>query len=46
MVPVNLVHIISFVGFDYGMSAKDIANGIVAGHLSLHERHALVHCHE
>ena len=46
MVPVNLVHIISFVGFDYNMSAKEIANGIVAGHLSLHERHALVHCHE
>jgi hypothetical protein len=40
------VHIISFVGFEYGLSAKEIANRIVAGHLSLHERHAIVRCHE
>lgn len=38
MVPVNLVHEISDVGFDYGMSARQIANGVVSGHLVLHER--------
>ena len=38
MVPVNLVHEISDVGFDYGMSAKQIAQGVVDGHLVLHER--------
>jgi len=31
MVPVNLVHEIAQVGFDYGMSARDIARGIVNG---------------
>ena len=46
MVPVNLVHIVSFAGYDYGMSAREIASGIVAGHLMLHEKRATVHCHE
>lgn len=38
MVPVNLVHEISSVGFDYGMSAKQVAKGVVDGHLLVHER--------
>jgi len=38
MVPVNLVHEISHVGFDYHMSAQKIANEIVKGHLALYER--------
>lgn len=38
MVPINLVHEISDVGFDYGMSAKQIAKGVVGGHLIVHER--------
>jgi hypothetical protein len=35
MVPVNLVHAISGVGFDYGMSAREVADAIT-------ERHALL----
>lgn len=38
MVPVNLVHEISSVGFDYGMSAQQVAKGVVDGHLIVHER--------
>lgn len=38
MVPVNLVHEISDVGFDFGMSAKSVADGVVEGHMILHER--------
>lgn len=38
MVPVNLVHEISDVGLDYGMSAKQLARAIVDGHLVVHER--------
>tara|TARA_R110002020_G_scaffold202827_22_gene406080 strand:+ start:406 stop:2343 length:1938 start_codon:yes stop_codon:yes gene_type:complete len=38
MVPVNLVHEISDVGFDYCMSASEVARGVVEGHLVLHER--------
>ncbi|MEZ6063208.1 MAG: multiheme c-type cytochrome [Planctomycetaceae bacterium] len=37
MVPINLVQEISDIGFDYGMSAKAIAKGVVDGHLILHE---------
>jgi len=40
MVPVNLVHEISHVGFDYGMSAKQIAKGVVDGHLIVREQFA------
>lgn len=40
MVPVNLVGAIMGVGFDYGMSPRDIADGILAGHLVLWEREA------
>jgi len=38
MVPVNLVHEVSSVGFDYGMSARQVAQGVVDGHLVVHER--------
>lgn len=42
MVPVNLVHEISDVGFDYGMSAAQVANNVVTGHLVVHERTASI----
>ena len=38
MMPANLVNDIQTVGFDYGMSPRQIANNIVAGHLVLHEQ--------
>ena len=38
MVPVNLVHEIEDVGFDYGMTARDIADAVVAGHVVVRER--------
>ncbi len=46
MVPVNLVHVISFAGFQYGLTAKEIADRLVEGHLVLHERCTQVNCHE
>lgn len=41
MVPVNLVHEISSVGFDYGLSAKEVAERVVRGHTVLHDRAAI-----
>jgi hypothetical protein len=38
MVPVNLVHEVSGVGFDYDMSERQVAEAVVAGHLVLDER--------
>ena len=38
MVPVNLVHEIADVGFDYGLTEKEVAEAIVAGHLVVRER--------
>lgn len=38
MVPINLVNEIKDVGFDYDMSAKDVANGVLSGHTVLWER--------
>ena len=38
MVPINLVNEVSEVGFDYGMTARQIANRIVGGHMVVHER--------
>ncbi|MEM1203602.1 MAG: multiheme c-type cytochrome [Acidobacteriota bacterium] len=38
MVPVNLIHEIKNVGFDYGMTARDVADKVVEGHLVLWER--------
>lgn len=32
MVPVNLVHAIMGVGFDYGMTPREVADAVVAGH--------------
>ena len=40
MVPVNLIQIISSAGFDYSLSAREVANRIREGHLVLHERKA------
>lgn len=37
MVPINLVSEISDVGFDYGLSAKNIADSIVDGHIVVRE---------
>jgi hypothetical protein len=37
MVPVNLIHAIQDVGFDYGMSARDLADNVVQGHMVLWE---------
>lgn len=42
MVPVNLVHEISPAGFDYGMSAKNVADGVVAGHMVIRETSATI----
>jgi len=33
MVPVNLINEIRSVGFDYGMSARDVADALVHGHI-------------
>ena len=38
MVPVNLVHEIADVGFDYGMTEKEVAEAVVAGHVVVRER--------
>lgn len=38
MVPPNLVDDIKSVGFDYGMSAREVADAVVAGHRILWER--------
>lgn len=42
MVPVNLVHEIAAVGFDYGLSADEVARRVVAGHSVLWERETMV----
>ena len=38
MIPVNLVHEIQGVGFDYFMSPRDVADGVVNGAQTLYER--------
>lgn len=38
MVPVNLIYEIQDVGFDYGMSPREVADAVVAGHQVLWER--------
>lgn len=38
MVPSNLIRTIQFVGFDYGMSARQVADEVRAGHLTLYDR--------
>ena len=42
MVPPNLIHEISFVGFDYGMSAREVADSVVEGHIVVEERDLLL----
>ena len=32
MVPVNLIHEIQGVGFDYGLSPREVADRVVEGH--------------
>ncbi len=44
MVPPNLVDAIKDVGFDYGMSARDVADAVVAGHRVLWERETEITC--
>ena len=38
MVPVNLVHEIADVGFDYGLTEREVADAVVAGHVLVRER--------
>ncbi|MDH3744671.1 MAG: cytochrome c family protein [Acidobacteriota bacterium] len=38
MVPVNLIHEIKDIGFDYGMSAREVAERVVDGHLVVWDR--------
>lgn len=38
MVPVNLIAAIQDVGFDYGMSAREVADNVVAGHSVVWEK--------
>jgi hypothetical protein len=42
MVPVNLVNEIKTVGFDYGMSPRQIADNLVAGHMIVWEKSAVL----
>ena len=42
MVPINLINEIKDVGFDYGMSAREVAEGVLAGHLVLWERDVIL----
>ncbi len=38
MIPINLINEIRVVGFDYGMSAREVADRVLAGHQILWER--------
>lgn len=40
MIPINLIDAIKDVGFDYGMSPRQVGDNILAGHLVIHERQA------
>lgn len=42
MVPVNLVHAIQGVGFDYGMSPRQVADAVVAGHQILWQKELVI----
>ncbi len=42
MIPVNLVHAIQDVGFDYGMSAREVADAIRSRHTLLWEYQAII----
>ncbi len=41
-VPVNLVHSVAAVGFDYGMSAKEVAQNLVDGHQTVWEKQQVI----
>jgi hypothetical protein len=43
MVPVNLVHEIESVGFDYDMSPREVAKRVVEGHIVIQQRQAVIH---
>jgi hypothetical protein len=43
MIPVNLIHEIKDVGFDYYMSARDVAERVVDGHIVVWERDEQIH---
>lgn len=42
MVPVNLIAEIAHIGFDYNMSAQEVADGVVAGHQTLYEKEIVI----
>jgi hypothetical protein len=46
MVPVNLVKTIEFAGFDYGMSSREIAEGVVKGQIIVRETSSVFRCDE
>ena len=46
MVPVNLINEIKDVGFDYGMSPRKVADGVLAGHVVLWERDIAFDVHD
>lgn len=43
MVPINLIDAIKGVGFDYGMSTREIADGIRNGHTTVTQKQAVIH---
>ena len=45
MVPVNLIAAVEEVGFDYGMSARELADAIVAGSDTLWEKEVVFDFH-
>lgn len=46
MVPVNLLNAIKGVGFDYGLSARDVAEALVAGHQVIWEKDVTFDVHD
>jgi hypothetical protein len=46
MIPVNLVKTIEFTGFDYGMSSREVGEGIVKGHIIVRETSSVFRCDE
>ncbi|MDA1050288.1 MAG: multiheme c-type cytochrome [Planctomycetota bacterium] len=46
MVPINLIHFIETVGFDYDMSAREVADAIVEGHMVVHSASTTFHVDE
>ena len=42
MVPANLVHEIEHVGFDYGMSPREVADKVVAGYVTVWDRDVIL----